>query len=108
MIIRLYDRFDRNFTAAILAGVDYVDSDGTIYFEDGTTDKYDPEYGDWEELIPKRSVLAMKDEKNEELDTDNLEWLTELKAVKDILAQYNVDTNDDSLDFEIMDKIELK
>ena len=50
MTIRLFDVFDHNFTVAKFNGVDYVDSNGTIYFEDGDTDSYDTEFVDWEEV----------------------------------------------------------
>jgi hypothetical protein len=49
MAIRLFDRFDRNFTVATFTGVDWIDSDGTIFFEDGDTYQYDREFVDWEE-----------------------------------------------------------
>ena len=50
MKIRAYDRFDFNFTCAIYEQVEYVDSNGTIYFQNGDEAKIDTEFEDWEEL----------------------------------------------------------
>ena len=49
MTIRLYDRFDHNFTCAVYDNVDWVDND-TIYFTDGTEQKLDNEFEAWEEI----------------------------------------------------------
>ena len=51
MFIRLFDKFDRNFTVAKFGNVESVESvgsDGTIYFEVGDYSQYDKEFLDWE------------------------------------------------------------
>ncbi len=48
MKIRIYDKFDYNFTCAIYDKVEFVDD--KIYFMDDTEAEFDSEFTDWEEI----------------------------------------------------------
>ncbi len=60
MIIRIYDKFEPNYTLACYGNVDYVDTN-EIVFLDGDTLPFDREWTDWEEIEHTFTVALMTD-----------------------------------------------